>query len=271
MRNSIKGAILFILLNACIDKKATNESFNKVKLATSYVNVNSFDSQEGVSHCDITLMQDYLKSVNNKSWLPTNFIKDIYCKGISHVERNNTDYPFESVYIENWGKKIIFSQSANRDYRKVRVLEINDSTYYLTNWNKNNYKSSDSIFIAKRKNQISVITENDSIPYTDGIDSFRFTDPNLLKNVLAVSVFHKSYDLFDEDENKIDEAVTFDVLKNEVVNSQNFKTFNFTGYYLDGYYQMKLDGINYFFNWNGKDIILRSTDGRVLRLEQQFK
>jgi hypothetical protein len=264
MRNAVNAIMLFFILNSCINKKTT-------KPDSVSINTSPLDLQKSITPCSINLMHDYLKSVNNKSWLPTNFVKDIYCDGISYVERNNTDYPFESVYIENWDKKIIFSQSANLDYRKVRVLEINDSTYYLINWNKNNYKYSDSIFIAKRKNQISFITENDSISYTDGIGSFRFTDPNLLKNVLAVSVFNNSYDLFDVDENKIDEAVTFDLLKNEVVNSQNFKTFNFTGYYLDGYYQMKLDGINYFFTRNGKDIILRSNDGRVLRFEQQLR
>ncbi|RKM87606.1 hypothetical protein D7036_25135, partial [Aquimarina sp. BL5] len=97
------------------DKKITEDS---VKLSKDSI-VNYITDQ------DINYKP---KTVDGHTWIPVQFLKSIYEKGVNNINRNQTNYPFESVFIEDWNDRKIYTESAGLDYRKIRVKVINDST-----------------------------------------------------------------------------------------------------------------------------------------------
>jgi len=206
--------------------------------------------------------------IDKQTWISVQFLKSLYQVGINHVDRNQETYPFESIYIENWKGKKIYAESAGLDYRKIRVEPLNDTTYYITKWNKHHYAKTDSIFIVKRNNEISIITKNDSIPYTSGLGNYPFKEIPLNKNIHYISFYNKTFNMFNSDGLKMEDSISFDLSKNKVVNSLRFRNFNFTEYYLNNDYALELDSIMYFFRWNGNKVFFESKTGKQFILKQ---
>ena len=206
------------------------------------------------------------KTVNNNTWVPIQFLKSIYVNGVNNAKRNEGDYPFESVYIENWENYNIYAESGLLEYRKIKIKVINDSTYYLPSWNKHEFKNKDSLFIVKRKNGINFISKRDTIKYTSGIGDIPFKNASLIKNIHTISFYNKTFDLYNENQIKIDKNITFNLAKNTINNSSKFKNYTFTGYNLNGNYLIKLDTIDYFFKWKDRGVILESQSGNKFTL-----
>ncbi len=208
------------------------------------------------------------KTVDGYTWIPVQFLKSIYEKGVNNINRNQTNYPFESVFIEDWNDRKIYTESAGLDYRKIRVKVINDSTYYLTDWNKHHYKKNDSIFIVKHNNEIGFVAQNDSISYTSGIGTFPFKNSSLIENIHRISLYNKTFSLLNNDQLILDGKISFDLSNNTINNSIKFKQYSLTSYFLNENYLIKLDTTKYFFNWKGNNMHLKSNQGDSLFLKQ---
>ncbi len=206
--------------------------------------------------------------VDGHTWIPFQLLKSIYSKGMNNVKRNKENYPFESIYIENWKNKKIYAESAKLDYRKIRVNPLNDSTYYITNWNNHHYKNKDSIFLVRRNNEVSIISKKDSISYISGIGVYPFKNYSLTSIIHRISFYNKKFNMLDSKKNLIDSNISFNLDDNTVKNSKNIKNYLFTAYYLNNNYLIKLDSTDYFFKWKKNTAFLESKTGNKLILKQ---
>ncbi len=171
------------------------------------------------------------KSIDNSFWMPVDFVYNLNLKGFDDTSiRNNESYPYEFIHISNWKQKKIYANSSKFDYRKLRVVAINDSTYYLTKFNTHHYQNKDSIFLVKRKNQFSIITSKDSIHYCSNLKSFIFNDLFYYRLQRDVYFFKKTFDLYDSCNNLLESKIYFDILEKKIIGSDIFKTYSNTNY-----------------------------------------
>lgn len=205
------------------------------------------------------------KSIDNSYWMPIDYIINLNSKGIEDPSiRNSKNYPFEFIHIKNWKQKSIYANSTKFDYRKLRFEIINDSTYYLTKFNRHHYNNDDSIFFAKRNNQLSVITSNDSISYCSNLGDFLFDDLFLSRLQRDIFFFKKNYNVSNLENNLLESEISFDLTEETILGSKIFKTFKNTGYAISAKlngnevmkYLIKLNNEDWYFYLKNNDIIL---------------
>ncbi|WP_299211632.1 hypothetical protein [uncultured Aquimarina sp.] len=270
MKSCITYLLIVFFIISCNNEKEKNKdgaitSSSDKKITEDAVKLSKDSIVNYITDQDINYKP---KTVDGHTWIPVQFLKSIYEKGVNNINRNQTNYPFESVFIEDWNDKKIYTESAGLDYRKIRVKVINDSTYYLTDWNKHHYKKNDSIFIVKRNNEIGFVAQNDSIPYTSGIGIFPFKNSSLIENIHRISLYNKTFSLLNNDQLILDGKISFDLSTNTINNSIKFKQYSLTSYFLNENYLIKLDTTKYFFNWKGNNMHLKSNQGDSLFLKQ---
>lgn len=253
MRNMILLALLFVY--SCNESKNYNKFTTEIN--TIVKSISPADSLKEISDNDTLLFQNIThKDLNNTNWFYKEFILDIYYNGFNNRQLDISKYPYERLEIENWKKQNLYSEGLALDYRKFRITIKDDSTYYITNWNKHHYKNNDSLFLSKRNNQISIISKKDSLPYTSHFGSYDFTDQMFNEVINTIQIYGNRYNLYNANGVKLETQIRFSPNNNTIVNSENFENYKMSNYFLDGRYHIKIDDVNYHFYWKEKDLYL---------------
>ena len=217
--------IAFILLFSCNTKQDKNALSKDQKVVLDKAKETKHITD--ISQLDSSYFKYNEKPINDSYWMPISYVLNLNSLGFDDISiRNSKNYLYEFIHIKNWKQKNIFSNSSKFEYKNIRVKEINDSTYYLTDFNTHHYKNKDSIFLAIRKNELSIITSSDSIPYCSNLGELTFNDKFLYRLQKNIFFFNKKYNIYDSNNNLLETDVFFDVVKNKIKDSKIFKTFS---------------------------------------------